>query len=92
MPLEEDDEDNDGAAKSIFTEVLRIEEAYDKLQAELKKVKSFLPQSVLKQLEQQDDDDDEGDVNCDDEGTLHNGSLSTATVQSGIPTHPWFRL
>ncbi|CUG74019.1 membrane-associated protein, putative, partial [Bodo saltans] len=31
VTLEEDDEDDDGAGKSIFTEVLRIEEAYDKL-------------------------------------------------------------
>ncbi|CUG64601.1 Hypothetical protein, putative, partial [Bodo saltans] len=56
------------------------EEAYDKLQSELKKVKSFLPQSVLKQLEQQDDDED---VDDDDEGTIHNattGSFSSAST------------
>ncbi|CUG10851.1 unnamed protein product, partial [Bodo saltans] len=63
-------EEDEGAAnnKSVFSEIMRIEEAYDKLQAELKKVKSFLPQSVLKQLEQQDEDDEATDD--EDEGGL----------------------
>ncbi|CUG11017.1 mitogen-activated protein kinase, putative, partial [Bodo saltans] len=66
VTLEEDTDAADN--KSMFSEILRIEEAYDKLQAELKKVKSFLPQSVLKQLEQQDEDDEATDD--EDEGGL----------------------
>ncbi|CUG90954.1 mitogen-activated protein kinase, putative, partial [Bodo saltans] len=80
VTLEEDDVDA-ADNKSVFTEILRIEEAYDKLQAELKKVKSFLPQSVLKQLEQQDDEEGEEDDN-DDEGSMNasaNRSNSRAT-------------
>jgi class 3 adenylate cyclase len=79
VTLEEEEADS-ADNKSVFTEILRIEEAYDKLQAELKKVKSFLPQSVLKQLEQQDEDD-EGEEN-EDEGSIDksmNRSNSRAT-------------
>jgi class 3 adenylate cyclase len=78
VTLEEEDADTVDA-KSVFTEILRIEEAYDKLQAELKKVKSFLPQSVLKQLEQQDEDEEE----CEDEGTIgDNNDNSTEKSRS----------
>lgn len=48
---------------SFLSEICNIEEAYAKLQAELKKVKSFLPQSVLRQLEQSNSSDDEGEQN-----------------------------
>lgn len=78
----EDDVDEEGGGKSVFTEILRIEEAYDKLQCELQKVKSFLPQSVLKQLEERDDeenDDDEGEI-ADSPTTSY---ARSATVDGG---------
>ncbi|CUG64633.1 membrane-associated protein, putative, partial [Bodo saltans] len=93
VTLEEAESDSDDNAndKSIFTEVLRIEEAYEKLQAELAKVKSFLPQSVLKQLEQQaagdgaalEDDDDEGTLRGEDP-TFDTRSCSTTTTTPSL--------
>lgn len=71
----EDDDTEDGGM-SMIKEIRNIEEAYNRLQAELKKVKSFLPQSVLKQLEQQDEQDDD-----DDEGGL-NESVAVTEVAS----------
>ncbi|CUG11034.1 mitogen-activated protein kinase, putative, partial [Bodo saltans] len=84
VTLEEDDEDS-ANNKSMFTEILRIEEAYDKLQAELKKVKSFLPQSVLKQLAQQDGDEDEDNEEAE-EGGIEELSHSRGTSSANAPT------
>jgi class 3 adenylate cyclase len=39
--------DNDTSPQSLFTEIHSIEVAFDKLRVELKKMRSFLPQSVL---------------------------------------------
>lgn len=73
----EDGEETEQPSKSIFSEILNIEEAYDKLQAELKKVKSFLPQSILKQLEGDDDEEDEGEL-------MHNHEASVTSMESSM--------
>lgn len=79
----EDDGGDDGP--SFVSEIFRMEVAYQKLLSELKKVKSYLPQSVLRQLEQQDSDD-EGDVMSGSkvsmEPQLVNGNASATALQS----------
>lgn len=52
-------EDTSSAPMSFLREIYNIEVAYAGMQAELMKMKSFLPQSVLRQLEEELADEDE---------------------------------
>lgn len=54
------DEVVEPAMCNFLSEIVAIEEAFTNLQAELKRVKSFVPRSVLQRLEDGDDGEDEG--------------------------------
>ena len=64
------DDNGEEEPKSILSEVANIQEAYGKMQAELKRVKSYLPRSILARLEDEDalmgqDGEEEGDIEHD---------------------------
>jgi len=63
------DDSEEDAGPSVISEVANIQEAFDTLTKELKRVKSYLPQSLLAQLEQRED----SDYDEDDEGEIHHG-------------------
>jgi class 3 adenylate cyclase len=82
--------DDDGHRESIISEIANIQTASTELQKELKKVEAFLPQSVLRRLEQADDDEEDpamiasASVSATDESSTPNAAAGAGQLQSSM--------
>lgn len=101
-----DEEDFPSAAsnRSVVDEVARLQEAIGNMRKELRTVKSYVPQAVLRMLEgpASDDDDsgtpmDEGSLRATESSRLSSGGswsqssvtdFDNSTNQSGVPVSP----
>lgn len=77
--LEDDDDDE---SVSLFSEVASIQRAYYTMKKELDRLKSYLPQSVLQRLADEDPEDDEGDITV---RSVQSGDAMSKSMESKGP-------
>lgn len=73
------DEVVEDAPINFLSEIVLIEESFNNLQAELKRVKSFVPQSVLQRLEE--GEDGEGDLTSDAASSIADSRRDSSAVK-----------